>query len=402
MVNSGSDAFCLKHANVLTNYEDIPQITCDLSNENVWFESLKTYAGSDGRTMPNEYNCHLAKGVSLLTVKVDDIYEAGTDSSIQLWIYQGEKQCTTDILDNRYNDLGRNSVNTYHTDILGNCRDFTIDSEDTEDVFVAIKNSGSDELVLKFIKFVVRSQMEVVQMKCRLPVQGIPVEDGMSRKFPCYRYKIPFYANDRVSAIGLTTGSKDYHGNTEGGGGSSGPILVHLESNGEKCATYALRNLEESETTKITEDLLNTCEGFQIGNYEVNIFIENFDGDSVGVTYIQIYNFVDITTPLINCKLPDKFWRIEREKVGPVTCSVPTDHQLKSVKMSVCDIVHGGTDSGIKLEICEEVGSKNCCKTTLDSTKNDFERGDWMEFGPEVLKSCTNFKVIIRIEVGVL
>ena len=92
--------------------------------------------------------------------------------------------------------------------------------------------------------------------------------------------------------------------------------------------------------------------------------------------------------------MPDNFWRIEREKVGPALCSVPTDHQLKSVKISVCDVVHAGTDSGIKLEICEDVGSTNCCSTTLDSTKNDFERGDWMEFGPDILKSCTNFKVI--------
>ena len=384
---------------MLTNYEDIPHITCDLSDENVWFESGKTYSGSDGRNMPNEFNCHLAKGASLLTVQVDDIFEAGTDSSIQMRIYQGEKQCSTDILDNRYNDLTRNSINIYRTDILGNCRDFTIDLEDTEDVFIAIKNSGTDAIHLKFIKFVVRSQMEIVQMKCRLPVQGISVEGRLSRKFPCYRFKIPFYANDRVSAIGLTTGSKDYLGNTEGGGGSSGPILIHLESNGEKCVTYALRHLEKSKTTKVKEDLLNTCEGFQIGNNEVDVFIENLNGDSVGVEYIQIYNFVDITTPLINCKLPDNFWRIEREKVGPATCSVSTDHQLKSVKMSVCDVVYAGTDSGINLEICEEVGSRKCCKTTLDSIKNDFERGDWMEFGPEVLKSCTNFKVIICKQV---
>ena len=312
---------------MLVNYEDIPQITCDLSHENVWFESRKTYADSDGRTMPNKFNCHLARGVSLLTIKVDDLYEAGTDSSIQISIYQGGKQCSTDVLDNRYNDLGRNSDNIYHTDLLGNCRDFTIDLEDNEDVFLAIQNSGSDALVVKFIKFVVRSQMEIVQMKCSLPVQGISVENSSTQKFHCRRFNIPFYANDRVSAIGLTTGSKDYLGNTEGGGGSSGPILVHLESYGEKCVTYAMRHLKNSKTTKIKEDLLNTCEGFQIENNEVNIFIENLDGDSVGVEGNLQKTFLPINKPLQG---------IAPTECTPSACMLPCLHACLSACLPAC------------------------------------------------------------------
>ena len=391
----GSDAFCLRHANMLTNYEDHPQITCELPNKNVWFESQKTYSytedGAWWYIMPNQYNCQLAKGVSLLTVQVDDLYQAGTDSSIQMRIYQGNKECLTGTLDNRGNDLGRNSENIYHTETLGNCVNFDLDG--TEDVSIAIKNNGYDAIIVKFIKFVVRSQDEIVQMKCSLPEKGISVENRLTEKMSCRRFKIPFYANDRVAAIGLTTGSKEYHGNTEGGGGSTGPILVHLESNGQKCVTYAMRNLEVSKTKLFKEDLLNSCEGFKIEKNEVNVYVENIARDSIGVAYIQIYNYVDISSPLINCKLPEEFWRIEQEKAGPFKCSVPTYHQLKTVQIGVCDVVHAGTDSGIKLEICDEVESTNCCKTTLDSSKNDFERGDWMKFGPEVLKSCTNFKV---------
>ena len=158
--NVGSDAFCLRHANMLTNYEDHPQITCELPNKQVWFESKKTYSytedGTRWYTMPNKYNCQLAKGVTLLTVQVDDLYEAGTDSSIQMRIYQGHEECLTGTLDNRGNDLARNSLNIYHTETLGNCGNFNLDG--TEDVSIAIKNNGNDAIVVKFIKFVVRSQ----------------------------------------------------------------------------------------------------------------------------------------------------------------------------------------------------------------------------------------------------
>ena len=349
LTNRGGDAFCLNHANIFTNYDDIPKITCDLPTQNVWFDSGKSQADSYGRNLPNEFNCQLANGVTQLIIQVDDVYEAGTDSSIYVKIYQGEEYCTTNILDNRYNDFGQDSNNIYHTDKLGNCFDFTI--KGTDDVSIQIRSLGADALKIKFIKFFVRSNHEMVQMKCNMPAQGIWVENGFSSRYPCRRFKLPLYANDRVSAIGMTIGAKTYRGNVWGGGGSVGPILVHLESNGKKCVTYALRRLKVSQSFKFKEDILNTCEGFMFENNEVTVYIENpkKNHDAVGVTYLQIYDYVDQTSPLINCKLPSSFWRIDGEKAGPAKCSVPNDYQLSMVKLGVCDVVHAGTDSEIRL-----------------------------------------------------
>ena len=177
------------------------------------------------------------------------------------------------------------------------------------------------------------------------------------------------------------------------GEGTKEPVLVHLKSGENKCSTYALRGLDTVDTrVSFHEDILNTCEGFHLENGEVDVYIETPEagGNSVGIKYIQLYNSRTRWSPFITCQLPRYFQRVEREKVGPFTCKVPQNYRLQKVMLSVCDVVHGGTDSTIKMEICS---GGNCSKSILDSNNNDFERGDWMEYGPEILKNCTNFKV---------
>lgn len=132
LVNLGTDAMCLEHLNLKTNFASAPKFTCKVPDSGVWIASDYNFAWkSKEYTDVYDTNCRVVNGISQLRIVVPDVTRAGTDGSIQIEFYFAKgRKCTTRVLDNKGNDLATNSDNVYHSDILDACSNMVITESD--------------------------------------------------------------------------------------------------------------------------------------------------------------------------------------------------------------------------------------------------------------------------------
>ena len=77
----------------------------------------------------------------------------------------------------------------------------------------------------------------------------------------------------------------------------------------------------------------------------------------------------------------DRMFRCEDHKYTHIT----------KISFKMCDHVHSGTDSSIQLQIFSGRGS--CTTKLLDSSRDDFERGNYNEFEMNHQDECGNMKI---------
>lgn len=324
-------------------------------------------------------------GISILKVTVPNVRHSGTNSPIKMkFFFANGKTCSTGVLDNIGNDFKRESLNIYNANNLGACYDLDVDEDDLfvgqGQPYIQVKaiSEGGDWLLISSIEFSANLAETSQRFNCDLPSSGIGIEYSSSPKLNCYKMKDTFDSRS-IHAIEILPAS------------SSKKLSVSIcTDNGLKCCqTSAFYHVSAGKTAQVDGALLRDCHGFKIQNdtYSVSV-VETGNGNVIGslLYSVSIYNSrLKYMTPMDTCLT-------EGGSKSHVSCKVPTEFQVNSLRFGVCDKTHSGTDSSISVQISSN--GRSCDTGILDKAGNDFEKSDWMHYKyHEISRECQDFPI---------
>lgn len=345
--------------------------------------------------------CDVIPGISQLRIVVPDQSNAGTDSPIKMkFMFEGEKSCTTSVLDNKHNDFKINSDNTYQANTLGDCFHLALDEEDLlTDVnglkYVSLDaiNEGSDGLTMTAVEFYINLDEKSQRFKCSLPPFGVRI-DYSTANIRCYSVEETFDSR-AIFAVEIHPKLNHYM--------RSFVLMICTGHVKRCCKTSTFYDVYGGYSMMMQGPLLRDCEGFMIEDNQYSIYYQgkwNIHHAYKYLDSVSIYGSrFKLITPMDTCHLNSfEFCNVSSfiqtfENIFITSIlQIPNEFRVSSLHFGVCDVTHGGTDSSISLEICSN--GKCCNSGILDKNVNDFERGDWMKYGSHELSwECRNFPI---------
>lgn len=387
--NTGTDALCLEDLNLQTNFNAAPKYTCHLNETNgVWIAADYDYENPPvGYSHNHMMECTIIPGISQLKITVPST--EGFKYMKMTFRFRNGKNCSTEIFANfEYDEYRRFSENVFQADTLGECfeleleeDDLKIDIDGGKYIDVDIFRESSDGLRMLAIEFSVNLNEQSEKFICNIPPLGIKV-DYHRGVVSCYQ-KDETFDSRSIFAIEIHPKSNAVDANA---------LVVEIcsEVRDNCCKTSAFYDVKGGLSMMSESGLLRDCDGFKIVNdtYVVSVKDNGYDAYVSDILEaISIYSSrYKLMAPMDTCWLRDS---VERHK----ECTIPTDFHVGSLRFGVCDKEAAGTESSVSVEICS---NSQCCNTgpLKKSAKNDFQRGNWIEFkSHEFDEGCRDFPI---------
>ena len=146
---------------------------------------------------------------------------------------------------------------------------------------------------------------------------------------------------------------------------------------------------------------LGDCESFDIVDNALWFKIDVDSENGMCLTHVNFFGKDSEIIPFIQCDYStDNLWADMNMmslssgswSSGMYWCEDHKYAHITKVSFKVCDLVHSGTESSIQLEIAS--GKNSCTTRILDSSRNDFERGDYNEFELSDQDECGHMKIV--------
>ena len=305
-------------------------------------------------------------------MKTESTSSAGTDSPISMTICQDNRCCQTGTLDSPGSDYEYGQNNKYEGGLIRGCDGFSL----TKAPVVKLKINGYDGWRGDYVKIFTSKDgkpyqsaycdinkwlddNEEITLSCTLSDEGITV------------YRIQMKTESTSSA------------------GTDSPISMTICQDSRCCSTGTLDSSgpdhDEGQNNLYEGGLIRECDGFSMTKAPVVKLTINGDDGWRG-DYVKIFTAKD-GKPYQSAYCDVKEWLDDSETIT-LSCS------LSKAGIAITKIVtHTGTrtddetDDDLYVEMCRWNGS--CCRTkSLDTPKDDFQRGSTEAFTGNILGSC--------------